>query len=315
MNKHDNKVLLHEYLTTKNEDAFKKLMENNIKLVHYVINKLSINYSIICDFLEEEYFDLGCLALAHAIEKFDINKIEEVTLSTYAITWIEGKISRELKKRLEQEDSTISMDQNIGNEDDLTVAGTIKDEDDKYEDLVERDYIKYRKYKIQKVFSKLEENEREIVELYYGFKDGKPKTCYRISVILGINKNRIKTILNAANEKLKIQLKEFDLYSYLEKKEDLKKQEIEIDRLKVNKNKLLTAVKENERLLLKQVFDKIDSFEKRVLFLYCGIGYKKEHNIKYISKEMDLDEESVEEIIETTFNKVFNLLGKKKRKN
>ena len=132
---------------------------------------------------------------------------------------------------------------------------------------------------------------------------------------MGISRSRIKNIINSANEKLKKYLKEFNFSSNLEKKAEIKKQEIEINKLNTSKNKLIKIINESDRNVMKEIFNNIDNFEKKVVFMYCGINLKKAYDIKSICKELDLDEDSVEDIIETTINKIANLVNKKTRRS
>ena len=80
------------------------------------------------------------------------------------------------------------------------------------------------------------------------------------------------------------------------------------------KKQLLNIIKEYDRKFLKEVFDKIDDEEKRIVFKYCGINMIKSYDVKYISKEMNVDEESVKDIIKTTIDNICDLINKKNNK-
>ena len=311
----NNKKLLYEYLVNHDEKAYKKLVEGNVKLVHFVINKIANKYSERLDKMEDEYFGLGCLALEHAINKFDINKIEEVSLSTYAVTWIESRITRALKRKIDDDKYLISMQETINDGDDLTFEGILADEDDYIEDFIEHDYKIYKKNKVQNVLSKLNDEERKILELYYGFEDGIPKTYYRISEILGINKYTVKKIIENTTKKLKVFLKEFkNDYEFKDDKQIKKEIEYETNELHEKKKKLLNIIKKYDRKYLKEIFEKIKDDEKRILFMYCGVNKMKSYDLKYISKEMEIDEESVKEIIKKAVDNICYLIDKKDNK-
>jgi RNA polymerase sporulation-specific sigma factor len=72
------------------EEAQKKLVENNIGLVRSVLKKFSNR-----GYETEDLFQLGCIGLLKAIQKFDTSY--EVKFSTYAVPMIIGEIKRFLR--------------------------------------------------------------------------------------------------------------------------------------------------------------------------------------------------------------------------
>ena len=85
----DNRELL---LRAKNGDknARETLVDNNIRLVHSIVNRFTIK-----GFEREDLFQIGCVGLIKAIDKFD--ESFEVQFSTYAVPMIMGEIKRFLR--------------------------------------------------------------------------------------------------------------------------------------------------------------------------------------------------------------------------
>ena len=80
----DNRELL---IRAKNGDknARETLVDNNIRLVHSIVNRFTIK-----GFEREDLFQIGCVGLIKAIDKFD--ESFEVQFSTYAVPMIMGEI-------------------------------------------------------------------------------------------------------------------------------------------------------------------------------------------------------------------------------
>ena len=85
----DNRELL---IRAKNgdENARETLVDNNIRLVHSIVNRFTIK-----GFEREDLFQIGCVGLIKAIDKFD--ESFEVQFSTYAVPMIMGEIKRFLR--------------------------------------------------------------------------------------------------------------------------------------------------------------------------------------------------------------------------
>ena len=91
LTKEEERNLFYEYNAGK-EDAKKKLIESNLRLVIPIAKKYKYHGLSIEDLIQE-----GNIGLMTAIEKFDVTK--EYKLSTYATWWIRQGILRALEKK------------------------------------------------------------------------------------------------------------------------------------------------------------------------------------------------------------------------
>ena len=88
-----NNKWLHEYLVDGNQDSFVKLVEKNMKLVHYLTQKYyKSGYNL------EEIESAASMGLVKAIQSFDVKKIGELTFATYASTVIRNEIFMEYRR-------------------------------------------------------------------------------------------------------------------------------------------------------------------------------------------------------------------------
>ena len=90
MMKNLSNIELFELLKSGKKEARKILIENNLSLVWIIVNKYqSINYE------KEDLFQIGCLGLIKAIDKFDLSF--NVQFSTYAVPLIIGEIKQSFR--------------------------------------------------------------------------------------------------------------------------------------------------------------------------------------------------------------------------
>jgi RNA polymerase primary sigma factor len=111
----------------------------------------------------------------------------------------------EIEKLLSYGKDTISIDEQIKGEEDLKIEDTIADENNlSPENEAERTNALE---KIYDSLSCLDENEKEVISLRFGFNDDNDFTLEQIGKVMGISKERVRQIENKALVKLKKRLK------------------------------------------------------------------------------------------------------------
>ena len=174
--------------TENEEDARKKLIEHNLRLVVYIAKKFD-NTGIGV----EDLISIGTIGLIKAINTFNPGK--NIKLATYASRCIENEIlmylRRNSKTRMEVSiDEPLNVDWD-GNELLLSdILGT--DEDVIYHDI-ETD-VEHRLLKT--AIGKLSGRERMIIELRFGLNsiDGEEKTQKEVADMLGISQSYISRL-------------------------------------------------------------------------------------------------------------------------
>ena len=109
----ENDKLLYEYLVNNDQESLKKLINDNLNLISYILNKLysrggrpesgRINF-------HDEYYSYGYEGLVRAIQMFDKEKIGDIKFSTYACIWIESKITRQIFREIDRNKRSISLE-------------------------------------------------------------------------------------------------------------------------------------------------------------------------------------------------------------
>lgn len=168
------------------ENAKKKLVEHNLRLVVYIAKKFENTGVGI-----EDLVSIGTIGLMKAINTFNMDK--KIKLATYASRCIENEILMYLR-RSNRIKSEISIDEPLNQDGDgnelllSDILGT--DEDVTYrrlEDEVDQKLLKAG-------LSKLGPREKNIMELRFGFITGTEKTQKEVADMLGISQSYISRL-------------------------------------------------------------------------------------------------------------------------
>ena len=182
-------------LEQKDFEARQILVEHNLRLVVYIAKKFE-NTGIGI----EDLISIGTIGLMKAINTFNVEK--KIKLATYASRCIENEILMYLRRsnKLKGEvsiDEPLNQDGDgnelllsdiLGTDSDVT-SRRIEDEVDK---SLLRDSIK-----------KLSNRERNIMELRFGFINGKEKTQKEVADMLGISQSYISRLEKKIINKMK----------------------------------------------------------------------------------------------------------------
>ncbi|MBO5560447.1 MAG: RNA polymerase sporulation sigma factor SigE [Firmicutes bacterium] len=175
-------------LSGENADAAKKtLIEKNLRLVVYIAKKFE-NTGVNM----EDLISIGSIGLIKAINTFKLDK--KIKLATYASRCIENEILMYLRRTARQK-TEVSIDEPLnvdweGNE--LLLADVLgTDTDIIYKDIE----WEVDKQLLNTALSKLNEREREIVELRFGLNHrGREKTQKEVADLLGISQSYISRL-------------------------------------------------------------------------------------------------------------------------
>ena len=177
-----------------------KLIEHNLRLVAYIVNK---NYPESNE--QDDLISIGTIGLIRAAETFDYSKGHH--FSTYASKCIDNQIKmyfRKIKHQLTEVSISDPIDSDAeGNA--LTLADICSSDINVEEDVI----LKINSEKLRRfIEEELDDREREIIAKRYGIpdKDGrvcKPIAQQEIAKELGISRSYISRIEKRALEKLR----------------------------------------------------------------------------------------------------------------
>ena len=187
------------------EEARKKLIEHNLRLVVYIAKKFD-NTGVGV----EDLISIGTIGLIKAINTF--NPIKKIKLATYASRCIENEIlmylRRNNKTKLEVSiDEPLNVDWD-GNE--LLLSDILGTEEDViYKDLENE----AERRLLLKAINGLSKRERLIVKMRYGFEseDGEEKTQKEVADLLGISQSYISRLEKKIMQRLKREMVRYEL--------------------------------------------------------------------------------------------------------
>ena len=184
----EEKECLEQLLGEQSEEARKKLISHNLRLVVYLARKFE-NTGVGM----EDLISIGTIGLIKGIHTFNPEK--NIKLATYASRCIENEILMHLRRTTKLK-LDVSFDEHLnmawdGNEMILSdILGT--DEDLIYRDLETEAELNL----LRQAMEKLNDREREIIELRYGYnrKNDKEMTQKEVADLLGISQSYISRL-------------------------------------------------------------------------------------------------------------------------
>ncbi len=188
-----------EGLINGDEQAKKKLIEHNLRLVAHIIKKYYSNYSE-----QDDLISIGTIGLIKGINSFKPEK--GVKLATYCARCIENEILMHFRssKKTSQEMSfsdPIDTD-NEGNP--LTLMDIIAVDDTIVDDIDTRNKL----IKLVKYLKDMPENrDKDIIVKRYGLNGQKPMTQREVASELGISRSYVSRIEKRILEELKDKFK------------------------------------------------------------------------------------------------------------
>ncbi|TDQ42336.1 RNA polymerase sporulation sigma factor SigE [Aureibacillus halotolerans] len=195
----DEEAMWLEKLPTGDEQARSVLIERNLRLVVYIARKFE-NTGINI----EDLISIGTIGLIKAVNTFNPEK--KIKLATYASRCIENEILMYLRRNNKTK-SEISFDEPLnidwdGNE--LLLSDVMGTEEDVTTKNVEHDVDRAL---LVTSLEKLNEREKQIMELRFGLVGGEEKTQKDVADLLGISQSYISRLEKRIIKRLK---KEFN---------------------------------------------------------------------------------------------------------
>ena len=176
-------------------EARKILVEKNLRLVVYIAKKFE-NTGICL----EDLISIGTIGLMKGVNTFKVDK--RIKLATYASRCIENEILMYLRRNSKLK-SEISIDEPLnqdGDGNELLLSDILGTEGDvtskKIEDEIDKKLLR-------ESISKLNERERNIMELRFGFITGDERTQKEVADMLGISQSYISRLEKKIIRKMK----------------------------------------------------------------------------------------------------------------
>ncbi len=170
------------------------LIEHNLRLVVFIAKKFETKGAGI-----EDLISIGTMGLIKAIASFKPEK--NIKLATYASRCIENEILMYIRKMNTRREVSLDEPLNTDKEGNELLLGDVigSAEDDFFAEIAARE----EKESIRRAVKKLPEREREIIELRYGFRNGREYTQNEVAEMMGISQSYISRLEKRIIEKLR----------------------------------------------------------------------------------------------------------------
>ena len=168
------------------------LVLHNLKLVYWYIDK----YINSLDISYDDVFSVGVEALIESIYNYDVNKSSK--FSAYAIRAIRDKISKYFRsENIYNKYMILHLDDYILDDvDSDTFGDMIFDSFNIEDEIIDLEMNTYYKEIINKIIYSLNDIDREIVKLYFGFYNGRVHSQREICEMLGLSQSQISKRLS-----------------------------------------------------------------------------------------------------------------------
>ena len=183
------------------KEAFDILVKSNLKLVYWYID----NYILCTPDEYDEIFAVASEALVESFYKYDINK--DIKFSTFLIPCIRNKILKYFRSK-KKHTGIISLDEEVYvDNEELTFKDIIIDNNYSLEDeLIDAYFFDYNINKIMLELDKLNDTDRLIINLYFGFIDNKIYNQSEISKIIGLSQSQVSKRLTRTLKQIRTNL-------------------------------------------------------------------------------------------------------------
>lgn len=193
-NEEENELLQQLFDEKTHDEARRKLIEHNLRLVAHIAKKYDNT-----DETNEDLISIGTLGLIKAIDSYQLDK--EVKLATYAAKCIENEILMTLRSAKKNVKS-VSLSEPIGLDKDgseITWMEIFPSENADYSTQLEKEQ---NITKLLKYLQILDDRELRILSLRYGLQKEKEHTQREIAKMYGISRSYVSRIEKRAITKL-----------------------------------------------------------------------------------------------------------------
>lgn len=198
------------------KQALNDLIQANTGIIYKLIKRFYFNSNE-----TEDIFQIGVIGLILAAKKYDFNNKNKATFITYAVYWINSKISRYLKyndtSKERSLDEPLKKDNSLRLKDTITSKIDLEKEciDRVYQEELKQDLKQDLKISIKKVNSL---KEMEILYMNYGLDHTIPLTMTQIEEILNLAHNQAQNNKHTALSKLRTKAYGLPIEKYREEK-------------------------------------------------------------------------------------------------
>lgn len=177
------------------KSAIDELIERNRGIIYKLVNEYYISKTNLID--KEDLMQEGFIGLIKAVQNYDLNNEKRAQFITYAVYWINAKISRYIIQKGSSEETSINIC--IKEDSEAELQDFIEDKNNSFENIEDQIYHKELRAELEEVMNKANTlKEREILKFCYGWDNGRDMSQIEIGEIYGISRQAIQQIESKA---------------------------------------------------------------------------------------------------------------------
>lgn len=181
------------------EDARRKLIEHNLRLVAHIAKKYAKS-----GIDTDDIISIGTIGLIKAVSSF---KPERGALATYASKCIDNEILMSMRSERKRNKNEIYLEDPVGHDSDGNVITLIDKLGSDPDAVSEQAFSDIFRSILRRLSEKvLNDRERRLIELRYNLNGGRRLTQREVAEFLGISRSYVSRIEKKALEKLKAEL-------------------------------------------------------------------------------------------------------------
>lgn len=282
-----------------NQLAREKIINHNMRLVNFIVNKNFKNFSIDVEDLES----VGLSGLIKAVDYFDIEKNNK--FATFATRVIYNEILMFLRGEKHKNYESLEEPIYTGNDgEELTLGDTLSD--DKYDFVKTTEEMDSLKQVREFVLNLPESREKQVIIMYFGF-GNKSYKQHEIATILGISQSYVARLIEKTIKKIGNELKTKGIIDKVETKKDKKNDSQNILKDNVKQS---SFNKDNLEIIKNLVLSMPDSMEKQIVVMYFGFG-DKSYSQQEIASILGISQSAVAYYKRKGIIKIDNMLHEK----
>lgn len=184
-----------------NKQALDDLINQNTGIVYKIVNKYYTEKTSSID--KDDLIQEGFMGIMIAVDKYDISHVKAAKFITYAVFWIEQKITRFINQK--NTNYEVSLNIPISHEEgSAELMDTLPDKINEFIEAERSIYNQALRCELEEVMSQYNTLlEREIIKLKYGWNGNIGMTDNEVGELFTLTKHQVSDIRNRALRKIR----------------------------------------------------------------------------------------------------------------
>lgn len=193
------KEYLDAYLETRDDKYLEVILEKSEYIAVSATKNVLKNNDISFDRMEE-YIGAAYVEILDKLSCLTSCDKKAHEIYTYLYRAVSNEVERQIKAEKQFEENTVPFSSLRNNLEELSKHGLVDDSLERVESDVD---LVQKKKALRKVLEQLNEKQRKIVEMYFGFDDGNQKSLQDVADVLGVQRGYVFYVVSHSLMKMR----------------------------------------------------------------------------------------------------------------